>query len=200
MTRLEPRLFFDYVDPRSFVVDRRLRAVEERTGREAARHPFEVVVPPNPLRDPEDEAWRRAWEEAADAAEEDGTRLARPRIVPWSRKAHELALHAREEGVGREVHRALFDAFHLEGLDIGRVDVLVDLAVGVGLDMTHTRAVLDVDRHLEEVRGLRKAAERLGIGGVPTLLAGGDRSEGLVDAETLADLLRGSAETTPDDS
>jgi predicted DsbA family dithiol-disulfide isomerase len=58
------------------------------------------------------------------------------------------------------------------GEDIGRVDVLVDLARALGLDATEAKAVLDVDRYAQDVAALSaEAAAR--VGEPPPLAFGG---------------------------
>ncbi|MSR35648.1 MAG: DsbA family oxidoreductase [Gemmatimonadetes bacterium] len=172
------RFFYDYVDPGSYLIERMLGELAERSGLEMERLPFETTPPPAPLVDPRGEAWRRSWEEARPAAAEAGITLAQPRLIPWTRKAHELALHAREHGRFEDVHRALFHTFLVDGKDLGRVDVLLEVATAHGLDLTATKAVLDVDRHTEGVATARVDAERLGVLGVPTLLANHGSLEG----------------------
>lgn len=185
MSPAPPRFFFDYIDPASFVLEVRLRRVERELGTEVVRHPVELRVPPDPVMDPSSPGWRARWEAARGVAAEEGITLVRPRLVPWSRKAHELGLEAREAGAWEPVHDALFRAYHQEGRDIGRVDVLVDVAIGHGLDRTATRAVLDVDRHLDPLLELRAEAERLDVPGVPTILAGERFTESLPDLDSL---------------
>ena len=186
-------LFFDYVDPASFLVERHLSSVENSLSITAERIPFEVRPPPTPMVDPRSPEWRTLWEKAGATALEEGVTLANPRLVPWTRKAHELALHAREDGHDVTVHRALFEAFLLEGRDIGRVDVLLEIAVGHGLDGSHTKAVLDVDRHSPMVTAARARAERLGVRGVPTLRTGDQTLEGLQSYGTILAFLQQAA-------
>jgi predicted DsbA family dithiol-disulfide isomerase len=183
------RFFYDYVDPGSYVIERMLREAAERLGVEVERIPFEVIRPPAPLVDPRAEAWRRSWEGFRPAAAEAGIALAQPGLVPWTRKAHELALHAREHGRFDEVHGALFRTFLADGKDLGRVDVLLAVAAAHGLDLTAAKAVLDVDRHTEAVAGARADAERLGVRGVPTLLADHGRLEGFRGRSTTLEFL-----------
>jgi predicted DsbA family dithiol-disulfide isomerase len=200
MTDPAPRLFFDYVDPCSWIVDRRLAALEDELGVEAARHPLELAPPPNAPLNPGAPDVVERWARARAAARDDGLDVRVPPFVPWSRKAHELVLHAREQDVGRAVHDAVFRAWHEEGRDIGRVDVLVELAAESGLDRSATKAVLDVDRHLETVRTLRRVAERLGVRGVPTLLVGDREIAGIPGHDELRRVLENASDDHPSPS
>jgi predicted DsbA family dithiol-disulfide isomerase len=167
-----PLLFFyDYVDPGSWLVERMVADAERGSDLLVERIPFEVTPPPAPLIDARSEGWRAFWEGARTLAAEEGVALANPRLVPWTRKAHELAEHARSVGRFAEAHAALFEAFLTQGRDLGRVDVLMDVARKAGLDLSATRPVLDVDKHTQAVVDARARAEREGVRGVPTLLA-----------------------------
>ena len=187
------RFFFDYVDPASFLVERHLALVEDSLSIAAERIPFEVRPPPTPLADPRAPQWRSFWEGAEAAALKEGVTLAHPLLVPWTRKAHELALHSREEDRFFAIHRALFEAFMIEGKDLGRVDVLLEIAVRHGLDLSRAKAVLDVDRHAPTVTAEREHAERLGVRGVPTLRAGDQTLEGLQSHGTVLAFLQQAA-------
>jgi predicted DsbA family dithiol-disulfide isomerase len=72
----------------------------------------------------------------------------------------------------RAVRSAVFAAYFAEGRDIGRIDVLVEIAAGLGLDASETRVVLDVDTFAAAVTGDGAEARRLGIAGTPALLLG----------------------------
>ena len=187
-------LFFDYVDPSSYLLHHRLLERGLRPGEGYFPLPFEVNPPPNPLLDPGEGEWKDRWDRALVQAREMGLPLVRPRIVPWTRKAHELALHAGEQDRFGAVHDALFRAFLVEGLDLGRVDVLVELARDLGLDHGETKAVLDVDRYAETVERLRSEALEAGIRGVPTIMVEGRRLEGIHPAEAIQAFLAGHDE------
>jgi predicted DsbA family dithiol-disulfide isomerase len=190
MTRSEPvLLYFDYVDPASFLLERRIRALADPDDPPVTPTPFEVRPPPLPLLDPLRGPWGERWEAMRGEAEARGVKLRRPPIVPWTRKAHELAFHARERGVFQEVHEALFRAFLQEGRDIGRVDVLADLGADAGLDRTETKAVLDVDRYADRVLARRREAEEARITLVPTLARRDQVLEGYPEEEILLTFL-----------
>jgi predicted DsbA family dithiol-disulfide isomerase len=181
--------FFDYVDPASFLLERRIRAMEDSGLFPLVMEPFELGPPPRELLDPLDGSWAAHWKTMDTAAEAMNLRLARPWIVPWTRKAHELALHAREEGRFREIHDAIYRAYLLEGQDIGRVDVLVNLAQGHGLDRNTVKPVLDVDLHTGAVVERRERGLALGVTRVPTLIWKGRTLEGYPDTEVLESFL-----------
>lgn len=182
--------YYDYVDPASYLVDRILARLGDRMDGGLVPRPFELRRPPGAMVDADSEAWRSYEEEMEAAAEALDVELDPPGLVPWSRKAHELALHARSKGVFPEVHQALFRAYFVDGRDVGRVDVLVELAVKLGLERTETKAVLDVDRYLEALETERSRAERRGVRGVPTLLAGERKLEGFHPEDEILTFLR----------
>ncbi len=192
MEEPEVIFYFDYADPACYVLDRALRTLAPARLR-LVRQPFELRPPPLSPIDPASRAWRARCHGAEEGAADYGIRVASPDWVPWSRKAHELALHARTKGCCEAVHAALFRAFFEKKADIGRVDVLIALAEEEGLDATEARAVLDVDRYAAEVEEMRDAARRSGVRGPPTLEAGGRRLDGLPDRVGLLRFLDAAA-------
>lgn len=178
MSGAAPEFYYDYVDPASYLVDRILAGLGGETPLEVVPRPFELRRPPGEMVDPRSDDWKSYRDQMRREAGRIGVEMEPPDLVPWSRKAHELALHAREKGVFPEIHRALFRAYFQEGRDVGRVDVLVGIAVDRGLDRTEVKAILDVDKYLETVESERSRAERRGVRGVPTLLAGERKLEG----------------------
>ena len=208
MEEAEIIFYFDYVDPACWLLDQALRALASTglkpvrpagpklvrpVALKLVRRPFELRPPPLPPIDPESEVWRSRCDGVRAGARDHGLRVPTPRWMPWSRKAHELSLHARAKGCCEAVHAALFRAFFEKKADIGRVDVLVALAEERGLDASETRAVLDVDRYAAEVGEMRDAALREGVRAPPTLEMDGRRLEGLPDRRGLLRFLRASA-------
>lgn len=187
---LEARLYLDYIDPGSYLMERRLRRAAQAAGVRWRTLPWEVRRPPEPLLDPDDPAWRDYWRSTvAESADGAALNAEPPALVPWTRKAHELGMFAREKGCFDTVHASLFEAFLRECRDIGRVDVLVELGREAGLDLTEMKAVLDVDRFAGALDEVRESAAALGVRGVPTLVCGEEILEGIHDGETLARFL-----------
>ncbi len=179
---MEITWYFDLVDPLSYLMAREVDAVEAAGTAAVRRIPVELRPPPAPLTTPDDPFWAPRWEEARRLA---GGGLAVPGLVPRSTKAHELLLHAAEHGLEDAARRALFRAFHAEGRDIGRIDVLVEIAEALGLDRTEAKAVLDVDRHTERVRALAAEARAGGVSSVPALSTGSGVLEGFHNRDAI---------------
>ena len=185
-----PHLFFDYVDPLSYLIEREISGLLPELGIAPLRRvPVELRPPPEPMVDPEGEDWQERWSASRALAEVRRIHFRDPVVVPWTRKAHELVLHAESQGLGSGAHRAIFDAFLLEGRDIGRVDVLVEIARGLGLDPTEAKAVLDVDRYSDEVSALGDRARALGIDAPPALAFGNATLKGFHNRDALRTFL-----------
>ena len=195
MEAAEVIFYFDYIDPACYLVDQALRALVP-DGVTLAYRPFELRRPPLQPIDPGSEVWRSRCRAVERGAADYGLEVSIPGRIPWSRKAHELCLHARAtrgKGCCEAMHSALFRAFFERKADIGRIDVLIALAEETGLDPTEARAVLDVDRYAAEVEEVREAALRSGVRGPPTVEAGGRRLEGLPGRQELRRFLAAGA-------
>jgi predicted DsbA family dithiol-disulfide isomerase len=168
--------YFDYVDPGSYVTEKQLGQLLPPEV-EIVRYPFELCPPPKDLIDPETPDWIAYHKSVSDLAEELGIALVSFDFMPWTRKAHELRLHAVDIGMESIIHEALFKARFKEGADIGRINVLVNIATRLGLDLTETKAVLDVDRYANQVAELRLKAKTEGVRNAPTIRIGSDSLE-----------------------
>jgi predicted DsbA family dithiol-disulfide isomerase len=175
--------WLDYLDPGSWVMYRRLRIATATGGALSDRvvriHGREVRTPSMVPLDPASAAWRQYVESICAVADGEMSEYRTPATLPHTRKAHELALHAEARDCRAAVDSAMFRVALVEGRDVGRVDVLVELAVDAGLDRSETRAVLDVDRYTDEVVRLREAAASQGVVGVPTMVHAGRLLEGV---------------------
>ena len=190
------RFFYDYSDPASYLMELLLREVTADANIVVDRVAFEENPPPLPLLDPGDATRRNARESLRTEAERMGVELIEPWIVPWTRKAHELAAYAESKNCFREIHENLFRAYLSEGQDIGRVDVLVNIAQEGGLDSLETKAALDVDQFGPSITEQRRNAALEGVSRAPTLLREGRSVEGYVDRETLMEFLACGPEPT----
>jgi predicted DsbA family dithiol-disulfide isomerase len=190
--------FYDYVDPVSFVLKRRLEALVKTTDLAMEALPMELNPPPASLLDPEGKEYASRWGgvDALGSPVEGGLR--RPWIVPWTRKAHELAFHARQEDRFEEIHEALFRAYLIDGRDIGRIDLLVEIAGSAGLDPMEVKAVLDVDKYRDAVEEARVRGLDAGCTSPPALKWKERVIAGSQEPEALRRLLSGLSEQNPE--
>ncbi|HEX5520673.1 MAG TPA: DsbA family protein [Longimicrobiaceae bacterium] len=163
-------IFSDFTCPFSHVAEAALRRRAAAGEVTVEYRAFELYPVPAPLPEmPDAAAGSDAVQRLAEAV---GVRLGAPGFVPRTRKAHEAARFAAEHGVGPELREAIFDAYWGDGRDIGRIDVLVELGVALGLDRSELKVELDVDRYTAAVERDEAEARRLGLGATPALIVG----------------------------
>ena len=97
-----------------------------------------------------------------------------------SRLAQELAKWGELQPGGGAIHDALFRAYFVEGINLARVDKLVQIAGSVGLSDEEAREVLESHSFAASVDGDWRRASELGVTGVPTFVING---HGVVGAQ-----------------
>jgi predicted DsbA family dithiol-disulfide isomerase len=108
----------------------------------------------------------------SDAAVKDGIPVALDKIkrTPSTLDGHRLVRFAARHGLGTEMTEALFQAYFVEGENIGDHAVLARKAEAVGLDRIEVAEYLASDADLDAVRAADMAARRSGIDGVPRFI------------------------------
>jgi predicted DsbA family dithiol-disulfide isomerase len=176
----------DYTCPFCYLGEAALRRVEGSLGVPVERRSFELRPPGVPLPDLEGGYYRPAFERGVVPwAERLGVEVRWNGTASRTRKAHEAAAHARAVDAFEAMHHALYRAYWVEGRDIGRIDVLVDIGAAVGLDALDLRVALDVDARTEEVREAGTAAAAAGVRAVPAYRLGSALLSGLHEPDTL---------------
>jgi predicted DsbA family dithiol-disulfide isomerase len=138
--------------------------------------PFELRPEPEPLPPTDPESLAQSREKfksgAGLLAERYGVEMRPNRHKPRSRRAHEAAEFARDQGHFEEMRHALFLAQWVDERDIGDLDVLAELASNVGLDGAALRATLEAGTYTERVKELEQICWQLGVAAVPTMIFG----------------------------
>ncbi len=88
-------------------------------------------------------------------------------------KAHRLAKYAESVGKGAEMSERLLRAYFSESKQIGLADVLVELAVEVGLDKQAVEDILNDGSFADEVLTDIEQASQIGVRGVPFFVING---------------------------
>jgi len=93
--------------------------------------------------------------------------------IPNTRDAHRLLAFALARGQQDAVCEALFEAYFIEGADVGRVDELARIAARGGLEAAEVAAYLHSTAGAEEVCAEEAHYAAQGISGVPFFIVDG---------------------------
>jgi predicted DsbA family dithiol-disulfide isomerase len=97
-----------------------------------------------------------------------------------SRLAQELARWGEEQPGGETIHDALFRAYFVDGVNLARVDKLVQIAGSIGLPEDRAREILENRSFAEAVDNDWQRASMFRVTGVPTFVMDG---RGVVGAQ-----------------
>jgi predicted DsbA family dithiol-disulfide isomerase len=126
----------------------------------------------------------------AAAGKAEGIEFSFDRILrtPNSLNSHRLIRFARSLGREPEAVEALYAAYFSQGRDIGDIEVLLDIAAGLGLPEQDTARYLYSDTDINAVMNDNARAHRMGVNGVPCVIL--DGSYALAGAQEPDILLR----------
>lgn len=93
-----------------------------------------------------------------------------PQRIANTLNAHRLIHWAAIEGVQTAMVAALFDAYWMQGRDIGALDVLADIAAGIGMNRAATLRLLRSNADGEDIAARCDDARHKGVTAVPTYL------------------------------
>jgi predicted DsbA family dithiol-disulfide isomerase len=118
--------------------------------------------------------------------------------LPWgdrvktfnSRRAQELGKWAEEMEKGDQFHDAVFRAYFVEGKNIAKTEVLIDLAGSVGLAEHEADDVLHSRRFKAPVDEDWRLSREWGVTAVPTFLLNGERLVGAQPDGVLEEFVR----------
>jgi predicted DsbA family dithiol-disulfide isomerase len=125
------------------------------------------------------------------AAEDAGLPMGERKYTYNSRLAQELAKWAESEGKGDQFHTAVFRAYYEEGRNIGKVDVLVDLAEAMGLGENEAKSVLESRTYRKAVESDWVKCRTLNVTAVPTFVMNNQRVVGAQPYAALEEFVKG---------
>ncbi|EON68444.1 hypothetical protein W97_07654 [Coniosporium apollinis CBS 100218] len=170
-------IYSDYVCPFCLLAEEVLTAeLKDRRDVKVRWHPFELRQYPTPTLRTEDEYLPRVWKSSVyPMAARLGVDIKLPNISPqpYTHTAFEGSFFAAEHDRANEYNVAVLRAFFQQERDIGNVDVLADVAAGVGLDREEFRQALIDRKYRQAEKHAVQHASELGITSVPTIFVNG---------------------------
>jgi predicted DsbA family dithiol-disulfide isomerase len=109
-----------------------------------------------------------------------------------SRLAQEIGTWAETQAGGNAIHDKFYEAYFVDGRNVGDVEVIIDVVKSVGLDEQQARAVLSKRRFQDAVDADWEKSHKLGVTGVPTFVANGQSLVGAQPYENLQQLMQGA--------
>ena len=168
---IEVLTFFNYRSPYCYLAVHKMWALEDNHGAHLAfrplggwsgRSPPERAKVKIPLTRQDIRRWTKRL----------GVPFVPPPITTDPTRAALAALLANEKGVIRPYTTAVMKKEWAEGQDIGRPEVLLEIAASVGLDPAEVKATFDDPRRQALLDANAAAAAELGVFGVPTFVIG----------------------------
>jgi predicted DsbA family dithiol-disulfide isomerase len=159
--------------------------------------PFELRPYPTPTLRPEDRYLQTVWPQSVyPLAERFGVELRLPSVSPQPHTA--LAWQgyqfARANGLGHAYNDLVLRAFFQEDQDIGRIDVLTQIALRAGLDPVDFEVALRDGRYRDAHEQALSMARTQGVNGVPAFRIGKRWLPGVQEAGALEQALREAAD------
>ena len=106
-----------------------------------------------------------------------------------SRLAQELAKWGEEQPGGEGIHRALYQAYFVRGINLAEVESLTKIAGALGLSEADAQGVLENRTYRGQVDGDWNRSAELGVSGVPTFVCDGRGVVGAQPYEALEELV-----------
>jgi predicted DsbA family dithiol-disulfide isomerase len=160
--------------------------------------PFELRPYPTPTLRPEDGYLQKVWPKSVyPVAERFGVKLKLPSVSPqpYTALAWQGYQFARANDRGHPYNDLVLRAFFQEDQDIGRIEVLAQIALRAGLDPVDFEAALREGRYREAHENALSMARAQGISAVPAFRIGERWLHGVQEVRVLERALREAAVT-----
>lgn len=181
--RVDIKVWSDYVCPFCMLAEGPLHEATRDLDVGIEWMPFELRPHPARTLRPEDEYLPAIWARSVyPMARRMGVDITLPTVSPqpYTRLAFEGYQYAAEHGRAAEYTPRMLRAFFQENRDIGRLDVLADIAAELDLDKAEFTQALADGRYAQAHQAALRTAEAHRISVVPTMIVGGrHRLEGV---------------------
>ncbi len=96
--------------------------------------------------------------------------------TPNTIDAHRLIHWSKLEGKQNHLVDMLFQAYFIDGRDIGDHEVLADIADSVGMDAAVVTRLLETDSYVADIQERGRLTREMGVNSVPTFIVGGQHA------------------------
>ena len=107
-----------------------------------------------------------------------------------SRMAQELGMWAETKGAGHRYHMTLFKAYFVDGINIGKLDLLLELVEIAGLDPTEGLRIIESKSFSDAVDADWHLARQKRVQAVPSFIMGDQVLVGAQSYQSLQQLMR----------
>ena len=125
-------------------------------------------------------------------AERLGVKIILPRVSPqpYTHLAFEGYQYAKEKGKANEYNHRMFTAFFQEEQDIGKIEILANLAGELGLDQEEFQEALETRKYKDaHQQALHHVYNEANIQAVPTFIIGETELRGARSKEVLEQII-----------
>lgn len=135
--------------------------------------------------------WRKMAGNLSRLADEDGMSFSMPLRISKSQKALLLAEAAKRQGrnIYYPLHKGIFNAYFLDGLDIGDEQVLRDIALVAGMDEEVIEDAWREQEYQERLNYNLNLARQMGIHSTPTYIIGDSVLVGVQPLERMREVI-----------
>ena len=127
-------------------------------------------------------------------AKEDNIEIKLPGFATNSRLSLEASEFAKIKGKFLEFHIGVYEAYFLEGRNIGDIEIVLDIGEKAGLDKSELQECLSKRTMFDKIEANKKEAEDKLILGVPTFLFGDFPVHGNQSTQTMRHIIKRSLE------
>jgi predicted DsbA family dithiol-disulfide isomerase len=123
-------------------------------------------------------------------ARQDGFQIKLPGFAANSRLGLEGSEFAKSKGLFKEFHEGVYEAYFKKGLNIGDMNILLEIGSITGLDEAELREALKSRSMYEKIEDNRQEARNNSILGVPTYIFGKFPLHGYQPTETFRKIIQ----------
>lgn len=198
-------LFSDFICPFCYIGLRTVQSLRDEFDFELEWHGFQIHPewPPEGMpasalgRRMDEQSRKAAWARIQGMADNVGLTMNQPSVLANSRLALEAAEYAQEIGRGEQFEERVYQAYFVEGANIGDTAILMRLGEESGINREDLAAALESGRYSQILSSNGLVARRIGINGVPTFFFGKIPVVGAQGSDVMRQVLRRAMSLAP---